>query len=820
VRRVFGAGAIVMFAAVAGGAVSAQAIPTAPLHRVTPMTQPAQPAAAGLRVVRTRTVADTPGTARMLHRAASNRSITVTLSFAPQQPSLLARLARRGSGTPGVAIATLRRLFSPPGAVVTWAGRYLARHGFRETAGGILTRSYTGSVYATESAFHTRIYAYQAGGVIFRAPAGPVKLPARIAASVASVSGLDTYPIIRPAARPATSVLSQTAVTSSCAGSNDVQQALGGYQPGDLAAAGAYDFQSLIDANDDARGETLALVEFSTYSHSDVAHYQGCYGTAVPITDVAVNGGTTSMNGAGEVELDEEVAIGAGPMFSHVYTYVAPPSAGFATVLDQMLLDAPSTATTEISISWGGCEAMFEPSDLAASDAEFQLAAAAGISVFAASGDDGSTDCRAFGSNALAVDYPAADPYVTAVGGTTLDTSQSGAARESSWGSPSTASGGGGGGGVSSLFPMPSWQTGTGVIEAGYSSMSRCGQTSRYCRELPDVSLTANPDTGYIIYCTASGDCGSQGWLLIGGTSGAAPLLAAITADANDYALAHGGGRLGFANPFFYGQAGSAMFRDVTLGSNNIVGGSAYPAGTGYDMASGLGSPDGAAFGQALAAYSAAAPSFDDTSLSAAESRSVLGAGASTLLHGVLRDTTTGLPLSQRRIILQGYYSYRGSMYTVHKLLVTDSNGRWAAGLTISTVKSRMFWYAAYPGEEGLRPALSPARQLYVRPVLTTRANLTWTGTRYVVRHGTAFKLYGVSHPAISGRRVWVQYRVYGASRWHTTSIAARVSSTGTYAARIAISTPGRLYLRFSYVGSSSGPWLSAKSPARLFAVT
>src|SRR5439155_2962036 len=125
--------------------------------------------------------------------------------------------------------------------------------------------------------FHTELFTYRAAGVTFRSPAVPARLPARIAAPVVSVSGLDTYPIIQPAARPATSVLSPAVVTSSCPGSDAVQQSVGGYQAGDLAAAAAYDFQSLIDANDDARGEVLGLVEFSNYNHGDVAHYQTCY---------------------------------------------------------------------------------------------------------------------------------------------------------------------------------------------------------------------------------------------------------------------------------------------------------------------------------------------------------------------------------------------------------------------------------------------------------------------------------------------------------------------------------------------------------------
>ena len=91
-----------------------------------------------------------------------------------------------------------------------------------------------------------------------------------------------------------------------------------------------------------------------------------------------------------------------------------------------------------------------------------------------------------------------------------------------------------------------------------------------FCRQVPDISLDADPNTGYIIYCTA-GPCHNGGWGQIGGTSAGAPLMAGITADMNEYSLANGGQRLGFANPFLYG-APAGHFYDVTLGDNDDAG--------------------------------------------------------------------------------------------------------------------------------------------------------------------------------------------------------------------------------------------------------
>jgi kumamolisin len=527
------------------------------------------------------------------------------------------------------------------------------------------------------------------------------------------------------------------------------------------------------------------------------------------------------MHGALEVELDDQIAASAAPGLGHIYNYIAPNGTGFAAVIDQMLSDAAASHVTEISISWGACEQFQSFDDVAASDAEFKLAAAAGISVFSASGDDGASDCSFFGKTAPSVDFPASDPYVTAVGGTTLDTAASGANREVSWGTPDTGSGGGGGGGVSSLYPMPSWQTGTGVLETGYSSTLKCGNSGSYCREVPDVSLDANPDTGHIIYCTASADCGGAGWGLLGGTSAAAPLMAAITAEANHYSLANGGDRLGFANPFLYSKLGTAVFRDVTLGSNSILGGATYPAGTGYDMATGLGSPDASQLAQALASYTASSASIDNTSLTSVQSRNAITPGRSASLHGVLMDTTTGLPLAHRRITVQGFFVYNGRFQVVQALVSTANDGSFTATVSTGNVLSRMQWFAAFPGEEGINAALSPYRILRVLPTLTTTSSLRFRNGHYTVRHNTGFKLSGVSKPALRGRRVFIQYRVAGTRRWHATTIFATVGKSGAYSrGRLFFARPTRVYLRWHYAGSKSGPWLSATSSGKLFVIT
>ena len=132
-----------------------------------------------------------------------------------------------------------------------------------------------------------------------------------------------------------------------------------------------------------------------------------------------------------------------------------------------------------------------------------------------------------------------------------------------------------------------------------------CGAAvGSYCREVPDVSADADPYTGYVIDYDGS-------WTGIGGTSAAAPLWAAFMA-LTDASSSCGGKPVGFANPALYGVAGGASytsaFQDITVGNNDYTESNSglYPAGAGYDMASGLGTPDAAVLAPLLCSYGAA----------------------------------------------------------------------------------------------------------------------------------------------------------------------------------------------------------------------
>ena len=696
---------------------------------------------------------------------------------------------------------------------------YLHRFGFSHTAGGILTQSYRGTIGSAEHALHTTVSTYRKGRISFHSPGKRPALPAGIARHVQLVTGLDTYPRNQPLTTLGTCSAAVSAQTLFSAGLTAQQ----------LASANGYNAQSLLDAGDDGSGEVIDFVEYATYNPSDITTYESCYGSAMtgPVSQMSVNGGTASKNGLAEVELDDDVALSLAPKLDHIYNYAAS-SADQGQIIDRMLSDAPATHVTQISTSWGGCEPLEFNGEIADIHTALELAAVAGIPVFAAAGDDGLQGCLRQGYTGEYAILPAADPYATAVGGTTLNISTAGANHETVWGTPATEGGEAGGSGISMLYPMPTWQTGTGVIESGISSKSKCGQTATYCREVPDVSMDANYDTGSIIYCGLQCDSGFSGWQVNGGTSEAAPMLAALVADANTYSLAHGGTRLGFANPFFYGEAGTSLFHDITVGSNAFTYSghsfAGYPAGTGYDVASGLGTIDANQLALDVLSYTnPGLGGFDTTHLTSAESRSTITPGRGSVLSGVLTDQTSGLPLAGKPIVITGFFIYNKHEYTFTRFVLTDAQGRWAINATTKSVGGRMQWQAVYPGDEGVDSAVSSSAPfLYVKPKLTftTSANHSSRLHAYVVAHGRGFTVGGTSNPNMRGLRVTLEFRTRTSQRWRLSTIHPTVGKRGSWATRISVANRGTVFFRWYRKGSKSGVYVSTASASKKFLIT
>jgi kumamolisin len=298
----------------------------------------------------------------------------------------------------------------------------------------------------------------------------------------------------------------------------------------------------------------------------------------------ATPGTSCDTSGVSEADLDVEVVSALAPSATQdVYTG---PNSGQG-VLDTYQAIATDNAAKIITTSWGLCEPNAGTSLLQAQDTIFAQMASQGQTVYAAAGDRGADDC-VINSGPPTVDSPASDPYVAGVGGTSLTLAAGPTyGSEITWNdtvshSRTIATGGGN----SSFFARPSWQVGANMPNQATP-----------VRLVPDVSASADPYAGYSMYCSSTTpDCAGTGWLVFGGTSAAAPLWAAITADTNTYLAANSKPAVGWINSTLYQLLGNSQtntpFHDVTQGDNTIDTVAGFSAGQCYDQTTGLGTPD------------------------------------------------------------------------------------------------------------------------------------------------------------------------------------------------------------------------------------
>lgn len=446
---------------------------------------------------------------------------------------------------------------------------------------GRLVLHVTGTTTDIAHAFAARVETVRrASGVLAAQLATKGTLPSVLAHEVAGVAGLSS--VVQPSTNLVHSnVTSHVTTPSACADdggeTSTTPNSLGGYTA--LQEAQLYGVTAQWAAGNVGTGQTIALYELSAYDPSDLATFFQCYGLNPTITPISVDGGPTgSYDDEPTLDIEQAAALAPGATFE---VYQGPNNS--TGPIDTYTQIADDDTATIISTSWGTCESDPE-GDPSAEQPIFEQMSAQGQTIVSAAGDAGSSDCNGITNNDLAVDDPASQPFVTGVGGLTINSISP--LNQSVWDTPvSTGNAGAGGGGISVLWSRPTWQVATGIAD------------SESMRLVPDLSALADPNTGFIQYFTGTGaglchhDC-AAGWDAIGGTSVGAPLisaLVAISAQACDVP------RLGFINPSLYAMS-STGFVDVTTGSNDLYGVGGYNAGPGYDEASGLGSPDGAAF--------------------------------------------------------------------------------------------------------------------------------------------------------------------------------------------------------------------------------
>jgi len=426
----------------------------------------------------------------------------------------------------------------------------------------------SGSIAAFGSAFGVELNSYQHPTGTCRMRTGTIQIPAALSGIIEGVFGLDNRPQAKPHFRIRKQSQNPVARAQATSASYNAPQ-----------VAQAYDFP----AGTTGSGQTIAILELSGgYSSSDLTTYFKNLGIGMPtITAVSVDGATNSPTGDadgpdGEVELDIEVAGAVAPG-AQIAMYFTPNT-------DQGFLDALTTAVHDttlkpsvVSISWGGPESSWTQQALTAFNSACEDASAIGVTILAASGDDGSTD--GVSNNTPTVDFPAASPYVLACGGTKLTLSGATISSEQAWNELSSGEGATGGG-VSEVFALPSYQQSADVPKAPNGFVGR---------GVPDVAGNADPESGYNVLVD-----GQQ--TVIGGTSAVAPLWAALLARINQSL----GKSVGYVNPLLYTKNIEATLHDITSGSNGT-----YSAGPGWDACTGLGTPDGSALLAALSSPTA-----------------------------------------------------------------------------------------------------------------------------------------------------------------------------------------------------------------------
>jgi kumamolisin len=476
--------------------------------------------------------------------------VTVSVIVKRKEPLKINRRGGRASGPVRVSRTEFKRRHSgDPDAikkVKAFAREFNLKVVADPTRAVRRTVQLTGTAAEIQKAFGVVLEQKTIDGAQFRVREGGIHLPESLTGLVEAVLGLDN----RPQAQPHFRLLKPHAGAA----------APSSYTPPQVAEA--YKFP----ANSSGAGETIGIIELGGgYRQTDLTAYFKTLNLAVPaMTAVSVNGGknkpSTPSSDDGEVMLDIEVAgsVAAG---AKIAVYFTPNT-------DQGFIDAITTAVHDathkpsvISISWGGPESSWTEQSMTALDAACQSAAALGVTITVAAGDDGSTD-GGTGSN---VDFPASSPHVLACGGTKLDANGATIVSEVVWNELANQEGATGGG-VSNVFHLPSWQANAHVPASS---------TNTGGRGVPDVAGDADPTTGYTIRVDGK-------TTVIGGTSAVAPLWAGLVAVANQQL----GTKVGFIQPAIYAARAASAFNDITVGNNG-----AFSAGPGWDACTGLGSP-------------------------------------------------------------------------------------------------------------------------------------------------------------------------------------------------------------------------------------
>ncbi|MCX5420336.1 protease pro-enzyme activation domain-containing protein [Streptomyces sp. NBC_00078] len=477
--------------------------------------------------------------------------------------------------------------FGATKAQVAAVRSWLTANGLKVTGVSQHYVSVTGDVAAAEKAFGTQLHNYTKGSKTYRAPSKAASVPDGLKGAVLTVTGLDNAPhkashddqlpgpgdAFRNAGPFSSYYGSNIASTLPDAYGTKIPYAIKGYTGKQLRSAygaGKYTGKRVRVAITDAYASPTIAYDAANYAkkHGDAAWKTGQLSQSLPKKYTHTGADECDASGwYGEETLDVEAVHAVAPD-AHV-TYV-----GAASCQDPDLLDSLSKVVDKhladiVSNSWGDIEANQTPDLAAAYDQVFQFGAVEGIGFYFSSGDNGDEVAN---TKTKQVDTPANSAWVTAVGGTSLAVGKGDKYLwETGWGTEKatlSADGkswtgfpgaftSGAGGGTSKTVGEPFYQKGV-VPDALAKANNAAGN-----RVVPDIAAIADPNTGFLVGQTQTFPDGSEKYseYRIGGTSLAAPVIAAVQALAQEAA---GGKAIGFANPSIYSKFGSKLYHDVT----------------------------------------------------------------------------------------------------------------------------------------------------------------------------------------------------------------------------------------------------------------
>lgn len=574
--------------------------------------------------------------------------VSLKLRNKPQLDSLTTAL-QAGDGTPLTSAQFLDR-HAPTAAQARAVGDYLRSQGFMNItiAGNRLLVEADGNAGAVKSAFHADLHSYDVGGRSAYANVTDAQVPASLGDIVLGVGGLQTVHV--------------ASVHAKVAAASDAVRPLS-----TIAGISIPNFSPIYGASSlpSATNATIGIITIGslTQTLTDLnAFAAGAGYPAPPVTTTVISTASTDTSGLVEWNMDTQSALAtAGGTIKSMILYNAAgwTNGSLTAAYNRVVADNKAKV---INVSLGECETNNKNDGSEAMDDQiFQSAVAQGQTFSVSSGDSGAWECGP--TAAKSQSYPAASPWVMAIGGTTLSTNNGNQwASETAWSCSSASSCqqnslGGAGGGPSLTETAASWQRNAGVLG------------SSTARGVPDISFDASPQSGALVRVNG-------GLQQIGGTSLAAPLFTGFWAriqSANNNTLP-------FPAATLYQGASShpTWFHDVTQGNQG------YPAAVGWDYATGFGSLQVANFATAFTpVQTGPTASFTDTVSGLTASFT----DRSTDVGGTINSYAWNFGDATTSTVKSPVHSYAAAgTYTVTET-VTDTNAKTsskAASVTVS----------------------------------------------------------------------------------------------------------------------------------------